>query len=61
MASATPTINTTVKLPPHMYSFILLNIARLFTKTKSTYKALYGLYTYYLAYQQYLYVCVRPL
>ena len=43
MVSATPTIITTVTPPPHMYSFILLNIARLFTKTKSKYKVLYDL------------------
>ena len=42
MASATPTISTTVT-PPHMYSFILLDIARLFTKTKLKYKVLYDL------------------
>ena len=60
MASDTPTISTTVTPPPHMYSFILLNIARLFTKTTSTYKVLFGLYIYYIAYQHYLYVCVRP-
>ena len=45
MVSATPTIITTVTPPPHMYSFILLNIVRLFTKTKSKYKVLYDLYS----------------
>ena len=42
MATSTPTISTAVTLP-HMYSFILLNIARLFTKTKPKYKVLYAL------------------
>ena len=43
MVFATPTIIITVTPSPHMYSFILLNIARLFTKTKSKYKVLYDL------------------
>ena len=49
-----PTISTTVT-PPHMYSFILLNIARLFTKTKPKIKYC----MIYIAYQHYLYVYVR--
>ena len=47
-----PTISTTVLLP-HMYSFILVNIAHLFTKTKKYCMV-------YVAFQHYVYVFVRP-
>ena len=46
MATATPTTSTTVTLS-HIFSFILLNIARLFTKTKPKYKVLYNLCSLY--------------
>ena len=40
MAIATPSINRTVLLS-HSYSLIILNIARLYTKTNPKYKVLY--------------------
>ena len=39
MATDNPPIKTVVTLP-HMYSFIFLNVSRLFTKTKLKYKVL---------------------
>ena len=39
MATDNPPIKTVVILP-HMYSFIFLNVSRLFTKTKLKYKVL---------------------
>ena len=39
MVTDKPTIKTVVTLP-HMYSFIFLNVSRLFTKTKLKYKVL---------------------
>ena len=42
MATDNPPIKTIVTLP-HMYSFIFLNVSRLFTKTKLKYKVLFDL------------------